>query len=499
MHVKKDQGAIPAGGSRSSSEARSHDGLTPRDGDALRGGDALRDGADLRHTGPVHGGMTDQGTEPGQDASATRVHPPGESEAAGDLLAALRAVGLDEPAAAAFCDAALVMGAVAQGRPVASVRLRHQSASAALADELGRRPRADASPGSMESHLHDADVALTAAEAITSTTTRLEAALLVATQEQTVSVGAALLRQRDVAEPGELSRTARERWRARAKRRTREELGPAIGWTAGETVHLVGVANAPLSFSLPVISQMARGQLPWRLARSLWRACEGLTPEDAAHLATALCADDPQTCVPERLGPDGEVVDGPWDHRAFYLALAREVAKVTGADDADPDDAALARARRDAAYASRRVFASVDEDGTGSLTLITSALWAAGIKDRLSRAARAARAAGDARTLDQLQSDIARALWATPPSDTPTSPTRTSPAPGPRVLTSRPWISRTTPRAQTRRAAVRPRTSLTTPRAQTRGATARPPRCRTRSHLSRTSREQAGPRSWCRP
>lgn len=354
----------------------------------------------------------DAGTEAARDAGHVDDAEAPDQQRPDHLLTALREIGLDPQAAAALRDAALVMGAIAQGRPVASVQLEHRSPSAALADDLGRRPRESAAPRSMEAHLRDADTALTAVEAIASTTARLESALLVATQEQTVSVGAALLAQRDVSDPGELSRTARERWRARAKRRTREEVAPAIGWTAGETVHLVGVANAPLSFSVPVISQMSRGQLPWRLARSLWRACEGMATEHATHVATALCGDDPTTCVPERLGPDGEVLDSPWDHRAFYLALAREVAKITGADDADPDDAAQARARREAAYAARRVYASVDEDGTGSVTLITSALWAASIKDRLTRAARAARAAGDARTLDQLQSDIARALLA---------------------------------------------------------------------------------------
>ena len=125
-----------------------------------------------------------------------------------------------------------------------------------------------------------------------------------------------------------------------------------------------------------------------------------------------MCGDDPVSCVPERLAPDGSVQDGPWQHRAFYAALTREVAKVTQADDADPQAARLDRARRQAAWAGRRVSASVDEDGTGTLTVVTSAFWVAAIKDRLNRAARAARGAGDERTLDQLESDIARILLA---------------------------------------------------------------------------------------
>lgn len=329
-----------------------------------------------------------------------------------DLVAALRAVGLDGQAAEVFGDSAMVLGALSQGRRVRDLELGSAGASARAAQAAGTRPRTDAAPGSMEDHLHQGDVALGAVEVLAACSARLDAAMVGATGEQVTAVGTALLAQRDVADPGELSKTARERWRARAKSRTRQELAPAIGRTQGECAHLVGLACAPLAFSAPVVAQMARAVLPWRLARSLWRACEGLDAADAAHVATVMCGDDPATCVPERLAPDGSIQDGPWQHRAFYAALAREVAKITQADDADPEAARLDRARREAAYAGRRVSASVDEDGTGSLTLVTSALWVAATKDRLNRAARAARGAGDRRTLDQLESDIARILLA---------------------------------------------------------------------------------------
>lgn len=266
------------------------------------------------------------------------------------LEAALRVVGLDGDGAVAFCDAALVVGAMTQGRRGTRADLRFTGESARAAEAAGGRPRPDAAPGSMESHLSEADRALTAMEAIASCSMRLEAALVAAAREQTVAVGSALLAEKDVAGPGELSVTARERWRSRSKTRTKEEVAPAIGWTPGETVHLVGLAMAPVAFSMPVVTQMSRGLLPWRLARSLWRACEGLDAADAAHVATVMCGDDAETCVPERLAPDGTVVTGPWEHRAFWTALAREVVKITAADDADPADAEADRAAREAAY-----------------------------------------------------------------------------------------------------------------------------------------------------
>ncbi|WP_134774464.1 hypothetical protein [Ornithinimicrobium flavum] len=283
--------------------------------------------------------------------------------------------------------------------------------------------------GSVGACLGEADVALAAMEALAQASMRLDAALVLTAAQQSTAIGAALLAQRDVADPGELSVTARERWRARAKARTRGEIAPAIGWTPGETVHLVALACAPAAFRAPVVDQMTRGVLPWRLARSLWRACQGLPVAEAVHVATVMCGDDPDTCVPERLTPEGTVATGPWEHRAFYAALEREVAKLTHADDTDPQDQAAARAVRDAAWAGRGVIARVDQDGTGTLTVITSALWVAGIKDRLSGAARTARAAGDGRTLAQLESDIARTLlahatvgFADQPLPTPTTP-----------------------------------------------------------------------------
>ncbi|WP_134772442.1 HNH endonuclease signature motif containing protein [Ornithinimicrobium flavum] len=310
----------------------------------------------------------------------------------------------------AFADAALVLGAASRGRAIGELPLASAAPSARSAQEAGTLPQPGAAPRSVESHRHAAEVALRAVEAITVCQGRLDAALVVATAAQATSTGAMLLREKDLAGPDELSRTARDRWRSMTKRRTRGEVAPATGWTPGESAHLIGLATAPVSFSGPVVGQMGRGQLPWRLARALWRACEGMDATDAAHVAHVMCADDQDTCVPERLEPDGRVTAAPWSHRAFWSALDREVAKLRTADDSP--DAADARAAREAAFQARCVIAKAGEDGMGSLTVLMPVLWVAAIKDRLDGAAQAARAAGDERTRQQLEADIARVLLA---------------------------------------------------------------------------------------
>ena len=327
-----------------------------------------------------------------------------------DLLGALSAAGVEDSAAVAFADAALVLGAASRGQAIGDLELGYAAPSARAARTAGTLPRPGASGGSVEAHRHAAEVALRAVEAITVCQGRLDAALVVATAAQATSTGAMLLKEKDLAGPDELSRTARDRWRSMAKRRTREEVAPATGWTPGESAHLIGLATAPVSFSGPVVAQMGRGQLPWRLARALWRACEGLDAADAAHVAHVMCADDPATCVPERLEPYGSVSRAPWSHRAFWSALDREVTKLRTADDSQ--DAAEARAAREAAFRQRCVIAKAGDDGMGSLTVLMPLLWVAAIKDRLVGAADAARSAGDERTRQQLEADIARVLLA---------------------------------------------------------------------------------------
>src|SRR5690606_9547368 len=73
------------------------------------------------------------------------------------------------------------------------------------------------------------------------------------------------------------------------------------------------------------------------------------------------------------------------------------------------DPAAQARSRAHA-RAGRDARAVVHEDGTASLTVHGTAAQVSAAADRLQRAARAARAAGDERTLAQLRADLAMSL-----------------------------------------------------------------------------------------
>jgi len=62
--------------------------------------------------------------------------------------------------------------------------------------------------------------------------------------------------------------------------------------------------------------------------------------------------------------------------------------------------------RRQAAKVRRTVFGRLVEDGMGTFTVVAPAERVVGVLDRVDAMARAARAAGDARTLDQLRSDL---------------------------------------------------------------------------------------------
>ncbi len=62
--------------------------------------------------------------------------------------------------------------------------------------------------------------------------------------------------------------------------------------------------------------------------------------------------------------------------------------------------------RRRAATARRTVFGRLVEDGMGTFTVVASAERVVGVLDRVDAMARAARAAGDVRSLDQLRSDL---------------------------------------------------------------------------------------------
>lgn len=314
-----------------------------------------------------------------------------------------------------FADAVLVAGAVTQGRPAAGVPVGFVPSSRVREPGWGIRP-GEGDPASVDAHCVVAERAQTGVEVVNQAISRLERVRLVAVAEGVVAMGRAELAGAGLDDPAALSATGRERWRARCKSRVRQDLAAATGWSKSETTTVVAVATAPGPFRSPVSSALARGTVSWALVRHLWRSCDraGLSAADAAHVAQVMLADDPATCVPERLAPDGTVARGPWGQGAFWVAVEREVVRLVACpdpgDEASARAAEEARAAREAAYRGRSMQIRVNEDGTAQVFFTGTALKVLALGDRLERAARAARGGGDARTVVQLANDIGLAL-----------------------------------------------------------------------------------------
>ncbi|ANS78770.1 protein of unknown function DUF222 [Serinicoccus hydrothermalis] len=248
---------------------------------------------------------------------------------------------------------------------------------------------------------------------------RLEGARVHGAGQLAARAGEQLLERQGVSDPGELSRTARERWRARAKSVTAVEISTLTGLGRGAARQLVAVALAPASTAVPVRDALAAGVATWDQVEHFWRQAGLLPHEDAGNVAHALFAtrqtvdraraagDETTAGAPvamERLDPEGEPTQAPWGAKQFVQALAREVARARAVD---PEAETAARARR---HRERTAYGVVDDDGTGRLVITGDAVGTAACTDRLHVLAKRARAAGDERTESQLRSDIARAL-----------------------------------------------------------------------------------------
>ena len=343
----------------------------------------------------------------------------GELDLRGELESVLSRAGLDAGSVTVFADAALLAGAVASGRAVTEVGTGFVPSSVPATVEGITRQSDEgggAVEGSVDAYCATAGRAQVAVEAVNQVICRLEGVRVVAVGEGVVAMGRAELARVGAADPGELAEGVRERWRWRSKSRVRQDLAPATGWTKAGTAALVAVASAPVAFRAPVTTALARGTVTWALVGGLWRACDRarLSAADAAHVAMVMLADDPATCVPERLEADGSITTAPWGQGAFWVALDREVSKLIASPD--PEDAAsvqaaqAAKAARQAAFAARSMWIRVNEDGTAQVGFTGSVLKVLALGDRLDKAARAARGAGDARTVTQLANDIGIAL-----------------------------------------------------------------------------------------
>ena len=162
-----------------------------------------------------------------------------------------------------------------------------------------------------------------------------------------------------------------------------EEIALATGVGTGEVARRLALATAPRRH---------------RLVREALRE-GGLSLHRALHVVseTGLLADaDVETVETSVLAPsrDGHVVP----QRTFVTRLRRAVASVDHRGSAE---------RHEHAKSRRGVFGRLTDDGMGSLTLVAPGDVVAAVLDRLDRAARARRGAGDPRSLDQLRCDLA--------------------------------------------------------------------------------------------
>ncbi|WP_122261845.1 hypothetical protein [Ornithinimicrobium cerasi] len=243
-------------------------------------------------------------------------------------------------------------------------------------------------------------------EAVQRLLTALAGARLHATTQLATRTGEELLRRQHVAAPDELSKTGRERWRARTKSATASQLAALTGWGRGKSRQLVAIALSPSPIRRPLDEGLDAGIATWDQVEQFWREAGRLREEHGPHIATALFATsaDPRQVDAARLDPDGNVSPDPWQAKPFARSLARMLAQARGADpDADRKD-------RHERYRLRDALGCVDDDGSGQLVITADAASIAACADRLHRLARRARQAGDPRTLAQLRSDLARSL-----------------------------------------------------------------------------------------
>ncbi|WP_202879636.1 HNH endonuclease signature motif containing protein [Serinicoccus kebangsaanensis] len=268
----------------------------------------------------------------------------------------------------------------------------------------------------------------------------LEAELLTSARELAAEVGSALLADKGFSDVEELSAGQRRRWRAETKRLACAELQIALGVGIKEARQLVGVACAPVSVRTVVHEALRSGLAGWGHVRGFWDRCGSLPAESGALVAEALFGSDAATVVPERLGPDGQLLDRPWHAAEFWAALEREAVRVEG------QDVQSERERRRKARAERRLWMRIDDDSTATLAITGPLTSLCAISQRVDACARALRKGGDERTLAQLRSDVAQTLLLHGRVDPPESDTDPLLTPGgaehiAQVVTAQPHIS----------------------------------------------------------
>ncbi|WP_374970910.1 HNH endonuclease [Terrabacter sp. BE26] len=162
-----------------------------------------------------------------------------------------------------------------------------------------------------------------------------------------------------------------------------EEIALATGVGVGEVARRLSLATAARRHGA-ILAALRAGTTSLHRALQVSSETAALSDADVALVAEAVLA-------PSR---DGQ----PLPQRTFITRLRRAIASVDGrgADE-----------RHTRARSRRGVFGRLTGDGMGCLTLVTDADAVAAVMDRLDDQARAARGAGDVRTLDQLRCDLA--------------------------------------------------------------------------------------------
>ena len=168
-----------------------------------------------------------------------------------------------------------------------------------------------------------------------------------------------------------------------ADRVVSEEIALATGVGVGEVARRLSLATAPRRHRT-ILAALRSG------ATTLHRALQ-VASETAALSDADVAAVEEAVLAPSR---DGRTLS----QRTFVTRLRRAIASV---DTRGSDE------RRAQARSRRGVFGRLTGDGMGCLTLVADADAIAAVMDRLDGQARAARGAGDPRTLDQLRCDLA--------------------------------------------------------------------------------------------
>ncbi len=239
-----------------------------------------------------------------------------------------------------------------------------------------------------------------------------EAVLVQAAGSLAHRAGEELLARKKVIDPGELSVTARQRWRAKTKSVVAEELCVLTGLGVFGGHARVGLALAPPVVVGKARAALSRGLVDWRGVQDFWQRCGRMDVLDAATVAEnvfgpLLAAAD------EAAADEAAQEDGGDDEREpvraescseFRRRLSREVTRVEGADGA------AARERRRAAARTRDVSADLGQDGLSSFTVTAGTASVVAAFERVETIARRARKAGDPRNLGCLRSDTAMAL-----------------------------------------------------------------------------------------